>query len=941
MRKFSVQQIAFVGFGLAAATVFALAVIAWYVAQQALDAAKRVSHTHEVLSAIGNAESSLFRAEAGQRAYLAVRRQAFLDDRDAAVESLGRQIDNLAQLTQDNGEQQRRTAELRKVVENRVQVYRETQDLAESGLAFSVEQRLDEGMRVVSLITPVLGAMSAEERSLLTLRQDAEAVRTHWAQLIFAAMGFVLLLLLPLMFGRIRNELRARQEAEASSAVERRYDDLHAQALTLYNAETDRRETLDGTLQLLSGEQLFPVSAFYAHEDWGSLRLAASHGTPADIKPMLRLDDGLVGLVARTGRAVYLDAIDDAGGLRIETGLASVRPAALLFSPVSHQGKLLGVLALGASVPLAERDRRFVERLCAQFGVALHNLSQVEGLNELAEQLRERGEDIQRQNEQLERASRMKSEFVANMSHELRTPLNAVIGFSEIMRDGLVGDLSAEQREYIGDIYSSGKHLLALINDILDLSKVEAGQMALDLGAAAPAELAATGVAVVREKANLRNIRLTDIVAPGLDRLRLDLRRAKQVVFNLLSNAVKFTPDGGAVTLHLQRVPRDRIEALREADDTRVFAPREVHDAYLEISVSDTGIGISPGGLRELFQPFVQIDSSLSRKYDGTGLGLTMTQRLAELHGGGLMVRSAPGQGSVFTVWLPWREVGPPDEAAADLPAVGVPLPIAPRADAGAPLVLLVEDDPRAASLMRLQLQSEGYRVELARNAESGLQRATELQPQAIVLDIILPGMDGWDLLARLKDFEATRRIPVVIVSITDEPQRGFALGAAQVLTKPVSQDDLLGALRAMGLDASPADAHVLVVDDDPKAVTLVSKLLEAAGFKPDCAYGGQQALDMVRRQRPDVIVLDLMMPHISGFDVVEALAREPDTADVPVLVLTAKLITARDRELLRGRVQRVLEKAEFQPASLLAEVKRALAKRQRASAAPPPPKPP
>jgi len=250
------------------------------------------------------------------------------------------------------------------------------------------------------------------------------------------------------------------------------------------------------------------------------------------------------------------------------------------------------------------------------------------------------------------------------MSHELRTPLNAIIGFSELLRDGLVGELSDEQRQHIGDIFSSGKHLLSLINDILDLSKVEAGQMTVESGPIGPSELALTGISVVRERAVLRNIRLTEVVSPSLGQVVVDVRKTKQIIYNLLSNAVKFTPDGGSVTLSLARVDRSAIESVRAGEGTRLFLPRDLGtEKWLEVSVRDSGIGITPVALETLFQPFVQIDSSLSRQYEGTGLGLMLVQRFTDLQGGGLMARSGPGAGSTFTVWLPWKKIAG-DEAS-------------------------------------------------------------------------------------------------------------------------------------------------------------------------------------------------------------------------------------------------------------------------------------
>ena len=807
------------------------------------------------------------------------------------------------------------------------------------GTEYSIDKRIELGAQAVASIRPHIEVLLAEEESLLNEREALQQARSRGTMWIFLAFVGLLLVLLPSTFLRMARDLKARGEAEARMAAERAYDTAQAQALTLYNGENDRQRVLDGTLALLAENGLFPVSAFYAYDEWaGGLRLTADRATPGDIKRMLRLDEGPLGTAAREGRVVYLEDLQDERTLTIETGLAQVRPAALLMCPVQYQGRLLGVMALGASRQLAERDREFVQRMCSQLAVALNNLSHLEEMSLLTEQLRSRGEDIQRKNAELERASRMKSEFLANMSHELRTPLNAIIGFSEIMKDGLTGDLTDEQREYVQDIHASGKHLLSLINDILDLSKVESGQVTLDLQESDPEALAASSMSVLRERATTARVKLAVQCPPGIGRLCMDMRKAKQIVYNLVSNALKFTPEGGSVTLAKERVPADRVQGFKSEAGTRVFPPAEGRfDHFLELRVTDSGIGIAPGDLEQLFQAFVQIDSSLSRQYAGTGLGLTMVKRLAELHGGGLMVRSAEGRGSMFVVWLPWREAIAPaveegrSAAPASLPAVVAELPVVSRPD-GKPLVLVVEDDPRAANLMRLQLESNGYAVEVATSAEEGLNRAAELRPTAMVLDIVLPGMDGWDMLARLKEQADTSHIPVVIVSITDEAQRGFALGAAQVLVKPVTQGDLLAALSAAGLDEPHTGARVLVVDDDPKAVALVSKHLQVAGYLPVGAYGGQEALDIVRSEAPALIVLDLMMPQVSGFDVVRGLRNHPDTAGIPIIVLTAKLLTHDDRALLSGKVQQVVEKTQFNSIGLLAEVKRALVGRQHAN---------
>ena len=722
MQTAALPRFARVGLLVSAAAVLGLAGIAWNAGGQTLRAANFVTHTHTVLGTVGSAETSLYRAEAAHLAFMISRRPDHQRERDQHVSALRLRLDEALQLTADNAHQQRRLNDLRRALGERIDLYRDTQRLIDAGQAVGVDERLDDGARMIDAIQPMITALQAEERRLLAERQDEERALSRHAAWTFAALVAAVVLLLPLVFLRLSSDLRARRAAERAVGEERRYDDLHNRALTLFNAEPERRPMLEQTLELLSDTGHFPAGVFYEVDEWsGQLRVVASRGAPADLKPLVARGDGPLGEAARSGRTHYLDALGAGDGMALETGLATLRPAGLLLCPVGHQGRQLGVLALASARRLGERERGFVERLSAQLGVALHNAAQLEGLGLLAEQLRERGEDVPRKNALLERSSRLKSEFLANMSHELRTPLNAVIGFSEILRDGLAGDLSSEQGEYIGDIYTSGRHLLALINDILDLSKIEAGQMDLELDRVEPAELVASGLAMVRERAAQHRIALRDLLPADLGALCLDARRAKQIVHNLLSNAVKFTPDGGTVTLALRAVPAQEIVAQRTGDDTRVFPPPAgAFERYLEIVVSDTGIGIDGAALRELFQPFMQADSSLSRKSQGTGLGLTMVQRLAELHGGGLMARSAPGEGSRFAVWLPWREPDSARPGAREGAAVLAAPAAAPAAEDGAGTILVIEDNPRAASLIRVQLESEGFRVEIVHSASAG-----------------------------------------------------------------------------------------------------------------------------------------------------------------------------------------------------------------------------
>ncbi len=529
---------------------------------------------------------------------------------------------------------------------------------------------------------------------------------------------------------------------------------------------------------------------------------------------------------------------------------------------------------------------------------------------------------LQQNNVELQHASRMKSEFLANMSHELRTPLNAIIGFSEVLKDGMLGPMSEQQRGCIGDIFTSGQHLLSLINDILDLSKVEAGKMTLDVEAVDVSALCASSLSIIREKAAARHINLSMECAPV--HIQADARKLKQIVYNLLSNAVKFSADGGRVTL--SAVPALRAEVGKLRGPTGRCLPLAASDCqdFVRITVDDAGIGLSPEGLEQLFKPFSQVDSGLSRRYEGTGLGLAMVKLLVQLHGGTVAVESAVGEGSSFTVWLPLRR---PEDTLLPRAASSAGPSDAP---AGTPVALVVEDDPEVAELLRLQLEAQGFRVLQAPSAEAAMALAAHEPPSLITLDILLPNMDGWEFLTRIKQIPTLARVPVVIISIAADTTRGFALGAAAVMQKPISRLDLYETLVELGLFpvAAARTLRVLIVDDDPKAIELIA--VRAIGLATTVlrASDGRKGINLAREERPDLIILDLMMPDIDGFEVVEALHDDPVTARIPILVVTAKPITRDDRGKLRGRVTSIVAKSELDAARFAGEVRRALSGR-------------
>jgi signal transduction histidine kinase/CheY-like chemotaxis protein len=511
-------------------------------------------------------------------------------------------------------------------------------------------------------------------------------------------------------------------------------------------------------------------------------------------------------------------------------------------------------------------------------------------------------ERVKQTNAELVDANHHKTVFLANMSHELRTPLNAILGFSELMIDTANDQFpEATRKRFLEQIHSSGKHLLGLINDVLDLSKIEAGQMELRLQMVGVAEVIAAVASTVEPLAAPKHIAL-EAKTDGAGQILADEGKLRQMILNLVSNAIKFTPDGGVV----------KVEARRAAD-------------RLEISVTDNGIGIAPEDIQRVFKQFQQVDSEANRAQQGTGLGLALTRSFAILHGGEVRVESELGSGSRFTIDLP-IETQRPDRA----PAVTAGDEGTAEVDVRRPLVVVVEDDPVAAELLARQIERAGFRTEVARTGADAIAMAKEHKPAALTLDILLPDIDGWEVLTLLKRDEATSGIPVVVVSAVDNPTLGAALGALDYFVKPVEPNELINRLTNHNFKkwSGARKTTVLVVDDEAANRDLLKQVLEAAGFTAILAGGGREGIDLARSEKPDVVMLDLLMPEVDGFDVLEALKEHEATRSIPVMILTAKHLSKVDIERLNRRVATILKRGSTGSVELLGQLRAILEER-------------
>ncbi len=719
-----------------------------------------------------------------------------------------------------------------------------------------------------------------------------------------------------------------RKVAERTQALEvintklkkqQEFNLAYNEIVTMINALAGTERLLSDGLSKIASFSDSHVGILYRYDENECLLKACAGyavGNNAAQRESFGLGIGIPGQVAREKRRIIVKDIPEDTLFKVKDGLGEYMPKSICSFPLILQDRLLGVIVLASLKDYSQEKIEFVDTMSRQMAVAISNLESYQTVQRQAEELQRQGEELAMQNEELssqadelraqqhaleeknhevERANQAKSEFLANMSHELRTPLNSIIGFSEVLEDQIFGQLNETQKKYVHNINTSGMHLLQLINDVLDLSKVEAGKMSLqyeDFPIAAALHDIKTAM---RNELDKKNLSFDMEIDERLASINADKQKVRQIMLNLLSNAVKFTPQGGKIKVSARDI-----------------------DGSAQISVTDTGIGIRPEDIKRIFARFQQIDSKTAREYPGTGLGLALTRKFVEMHGGKIWMESEFGKGSTFTFTIPLRPKSNTFQKEATHSAV---------LENGnkCPMILVVEDDQKSSELLHGYLTNEGYKVATACNGKEAIGKAKELKPMAITLNVNLAGESGWKALEKLKEIPETKDIPVIVVSMIEERDRGFSLGAVDFLVKPITREQLVQTLKRHGLTVRPetGPVNILVIDDEPKTVELVAAVLEAEGYCVQKAYSGQEGVELATRQGYDLIILDLMMPKIDGFDVVEELRRHAGSKDIPIIIATAKDLTEEDLLRLRGKVASIAQKGGFSKEDLLRDIKK------------------
>ena len=682
-------------------------------------------------------------------------------------------------------------------------------------------------------------------------------------------------------FLAVHHDITDRKKAEDELQKRNTYLAASAEISRLVTSTLDLNAIFSRTVNLINEKFGFYHAAIFIVEETGfNAALREATGIAAvemkKNKHTLQVNSkSIVGKVTAEGEAVVVNNIAQNPLHKVNPLLPETRAEAAI--PLRIGSRVIGAIDIQAKTENAftEDEIAVLQTLADQVAVAIDNARSFELSQQAVMEMRE--------------IDRLKSQFLANMSHELRTPLNSIIGFSRVIIKGIDGPVTELQQQDLTAIYNSGQHLLGLINDILDLSKIEAGKMELAFDEVNISDIVSSVLSTMSGLVKDRPIEMKRIIEPNLPTVRADAIRVRQVMINLLSNASKFTDEGNIIVevgLHRGTTGHNEVR----------------------VSVKDTGPGISKRDQEKLFQAFSQVDDSPTRKTGGTGLGLSICQQLINMHGGKIWVDSDVGKGSTFHFTLPLFRNEEGD--------------IRPN---GNKVILSIDDDPQVIGLYERYLQPQGYQVIPLTNPALALERVKQLRPFAVTLDVMMPGIDGWKVLDTLKGDPDTRNIPVIVCSIIEDLEKGFNLGASDYLVKPILEDDLVNALDRLNSDGSIRE--VLVIDDNTDDLRLIKKILNDDGrYKAILAEGGRQGWEIISSGiPPHAIVLDLFMPELNGFQILERMQADKKLRDIPVIVISGMELSADQKKQLSDFGQRILSKGSFSEKELLTSLQRAL----------------
>ena len=970
------------GFAVAIVAVLITAWLAFDSLQDRSASAERIARVYDVLVRLQRVFSLVNDAETGQRGYLLTGAESYLDPYDKARVALPGEMQSLQAAVKSDAEQERRLDALVQTIDDKLAELGQSIALERGGdkAAALALVRTDRGKASMDRIRDIAAEMGRSQRALLATQQADSQQTASYSTYVTLGGAAVLLAMIGLAF-----LLTARSHRERETQLWLRA----GQTLLSERMRGDQRlESLgDKVLDFVAVYLDAQVASLYVDDGGGHFRRVAGYAIAPGKGGAIAAGQGLLGQAARDRRTLHVRDVP-ADYLAIDSSLGRANARELLVAPATIDGTVQAVLELGFLRRLGSDELMLMERVAESVGVAVRASKDRGRLEALLEETQRQSEELQTQQEELrvgneeleeqgralkeahgaleeqqaeleatnsqleehtrlledqkaalsdsqrelglkaadlERSSQYKSEFLANMSHELRTPLNSTLILAKLLADNKEGNLSEEQVKFASTIGSAGNDLLVLINDVLDLSKIEAGKADVEVRPVTLARLVDSLARTFQPMAVDKGLAFKAVVEPGApERIETDSQRLGQILKNLLSNAVKFT-DEGEVTL--------RVRAA--GDDAVTF------------TVGDSGIGIDAVQHELVFEAFRQADGSTHRKYGGTGLGLSISRDLAELLGGAISLQSAPGRGSVFTLTLPRVYVPPaeatarptpPESAAAPAPAPPAPPALSPpaisprrpaagvdddrdRLDSAARVILIVEDDLRFAAILRDLAREMGYQCVVTHSANDGLAAAARYRPSAILLDMNLPDHSGLGVLDQLKRNPQTRHIPVHVASVADYSQEAMERGAIGYALKPVKREQLVDAIKLLEAKSTQGLRRLLIVEDDEVQRDSMGQLLGAAGVEITAVENAAAALRELKAQTFDCMVMDLNLPGLSGYQLLEQMAGADDVGFPPVIVYTASALTRDQEQALRRFSHSIIVKGAHSPERLLDEV--------------------